>query len=49
MSKEKVITNKEFKSDGNFVKACEKAGIEPTARQASKFRMGKGLAYKNRK
>jgi hypothetical protein len=48
MAKE-VITNKMFKNDENFVKFCKKAGIEPTARQASKFRMGKGLAFKHRK
>jgi len=28
-----------------FRKACKAVGIEPTRRQASKFRKGRGLAY----
>lgn len=41
------------KNDGvvnspQFKEACEKAGIEPTRRQASKFRRKMGLAYQNR-
>ena len=36
-------------TDEVFKKACEAAGVENTKRQASRFRMGKGLAYKNRK
>jgi predicted HicB family RNase H-like nuclease len=44
------ILNREFaKSDENFIKACEKAGVQPTRRQASKFRRGFGLAFKHRK
>lgn len=35
-------------TDGDFKKACEKAGITPTARQASKFRRGFGLAFQSR-
>mgnify|MGYP001085231675 CR=1 FL=1 len=38
-------TNKEYSENPKFVEACNKAGIEPTARQASKFRMKKGKAY----
>jgi len=39
-------TNKEFAAVGDlFRKACTMAGIEPTARQASKWRRGFGLAY----
>jgi hypothetical protein len=46
----KRVTNKMFSTeDGFFKKACEVAGIKVTTRQASKFRLGKGLAYKNRK
>ena len=44
------MTNKEFaQKDSGFHTACEKAGIEATKRQASKFRNQKGKAYKNRK
>ena len=40
------MTNKEFaKTDPKFRAACERAGIEPTARQASKYRRGFGLAF----
>jgi hypothetical protein len=46
----KQVTNKEFaKNDDFFNKACEKAGVKPTSRQASKFRLGKGMAFKHRK
>lgn len=31
-----------------FIKACEKADIPATRRQASKFRRKTGIAYKNR-
>ena len=31
-------------SDTEFREACDKAGVQPTARQASKFRHGYGLA-----
>jgi hypothetical protein len=40
------LTNKEYaKKNTMFINACEKAEVEPTKRQASKFRMGKGKAY----
>jgi hypothetical protein len=46
----KRVVNKEFsEKDEHFKKCCENAEVKATARQASKFRMGKGLAYKNRK
>jgi len=36
-------TNEEFR------KCCEKAGIEPTARQASKWRNQRGRAFKEKR
>lgn len=43
------MTNKEFsEQDKIFNKACEIAGIKSTKRQASKYRNGKGLAYKKK-
>ena len=46
----KKVTNKMFaKDDSFFNKACGVAGVKSTTRQASKFRMSKGLAYKHRK
>jgi len=45
-----VVTNKAFsENDENFKRACEAVGVASTTRQASKFRMGKGSAFKNRK
>jgi hypothetical protein len=45
--KKNVVTNKEFSStNAAFQAACIEAQIEPTTRQASKWRMGKGKAYK---
>jgi hypothetical protein len=44
-----IITNKKFSEDGFFKACCEKAHVEPTTRQASKFRMEKGRAFKVRK
>lgn len=41
-----ATTHREFaRSNGEFVAACELAGISPTPRQASKFRNGWGKAY----
>jgi len=41
-------TNREFAKENKlFRKACEIAVINPTGRQASKFRKHRGLAYKN--
>jgi len=47
MSEEnKPLTNKEFASKNDlFGKACGLAGVPQTARQASKFRMGRGKAF----
>lgn len=43
------MKNKEFaEKDVNFIRCCEAAGVEPTKRQASKFRNGKGRAFKSR-
>lgn len=42
-------TNSDFaKNDQKFIKCCELAGVKPTARQASKFRNGKGVAFSKR-
>lgn len=39
-------TNTQFAANnGKFRKACELAEIEPTARQASKYRRGMGKAF----
>lgn len=41
------LNNREFaKQDQAFKACCEMAKIEPTVRQASKFRNRKGAAYK---
>jgi len=43
------MSNADFsKSDPNFLKGCENAGIPVTTRQASKFRNKSGAAYKAR-
>lgn len=40
------MTNKEFaEKDESFKVACERVGVKPTRRQASKWRMKKGKAY----
>ena len=40
------MTNAKYKNENLFLIACANAGIPATTRQASKFRNGKGLAYK---
>jgi len=41
------MTNKEFaETNENFKKACKRVELEPTTRQASKWRLHKGLAWK---
>ena len=41
--------NKEFSNeDQAFRAACEKAGVEPTSRQASKWRRKFGAAWNNK-
>lgn len=43
----KQMTNKEFaKTNQQFISACQKAGVEPTKRQAAKWRRKTGIAYK---
>jgi len=43
------ITNREFaQSNQEFRDACQKVGIPPTTRQASKWRLGLGLAWEKR-
>ncbi len=50
MSQSIGATHREFVKDSKtFQDACEAAEIEPTIRQASKFRRGMGVAYKKRK
>jgi len=41
-----TLTNADFsKADVKFTTACKLASIPSTTRQASKFRMGRGLAW----
>jgi hypothetical protein len=43
------MNNREYaQSDKEFQEACKKAGIPPTQRQASKFRLRSGRAYQFR-
>ncbi len=43
------MTNAEFAvSDKAFQEACKRAGIRPTRRQASKWKLGFGKAFENR-
>jgi hypothetical protein len=43
------MTNKEFaRTDNVFKLACELAKVEPTSRQASKYRNRRGRAYTKR-
>ena len=39
------VTNHQLSKRQDFIEACKKAGIEPTVRQASKFRRQFGSAY----
>lgn len=43
-----MSTNAEFALDRLFRKACELAKVEPTKRQASKWRNRRGRAYTQR-
>ncbi len=45
-TKEKETNNEFAKNNKQFIAACEKAGIQPTGRQAGKWRRQKGAAYK---
>lgn len=40
--------NTQVLKSGKFKGACDRAGIEPTRRQASKWNRKKGLAYQHR-
>lgn len=41
------LSNREFAAnDGHFRAACDKTGMKPTKRQASRWRMKTGKAYK---
>jgi hypothetical protein len=42
------MTNKKFTEDEFFVACCKEASVDPTMRQASKFRNKKGSAYRVR-
>lgn len=43
------MTNQDFsQTDKSFLEACKRAGIAPSRRQASKFRLGFGKAYQSR-
>jgi len=42
----KRVTNKQFTEDDYFRACCVRAHVDPTARQASKFRRKQGSAYK---
>ena len=51
MTQERTTKRKEVdrtfaENDAHFKRACLAGGIEPTTRQASKFRRGRGLAFK---
>ena len=39
-------TNRDFAKNEDFIQRCEKAKVQPTKRQASKFRLGKGSVFK---
>lgn len=41
------VTNREYAETDKFKAACKRAGVEPTPRQASKYRNGKGRAYRH--
>ena len=46
MEKKGLINTHFAETDAEFRRACEKVGIPPTKRQASKWRRKVGLAYK---
>lgn len=41
-----MTLKEEYQKDVVFTKACEEAGIKPTLRQYSKWKNGKGIAFK---
>lgn len=42
------MLNRDLLTDPTFIDACFAAGIQPTPRQAGKFRRGKGFAFRFR-
>ena len=44
-NKDRAKENKSILESENFKKVCELAGINPTKRQASKFKRKNGLAF----
>ena len=47
---EEIISNRDFaKTNMAFRNACKKAFVEPSVRQASKFRNNRGFAFKAKK
>ncbi len=44
-----TMTHGDFARDATFRAACKAAGVEPTKRQAAKFRRGEGRAYAARR
>lgn len=44
-NKKRYKANTQIRKSDTFRAACEKVGISPTQRQASKFRRKRGLAY----
>jgi len=45
----KDLAGNSFGPNASFIQSCEKAGIKPSARQASKYRNNKGIAFKVKK
>ena len=43
-----AIVNSDFVKNEEFIEACKKAGVEPTARQAGKYQRKTGTAYQHR-
>ncbi len=46
MSKEEKPTNMEYSKLPEFTEKCRQAGVEPSRRQASKYRNNKGKVWK---
>lgn len=45
-----AVTNKEFaENNAEFRAACDRAGVQPTKRQAARYRQKRGQAYSARK
>jgi len=46
-NRKRYLENNGILRDKVFVEACKQAGIEPTRRQASKWKRKKGIAHEN--